>query len=91
MGGDAGRFPAPDDGAGWEVLSDPAAVARDGGMDPDRLARLFELQDFLFGGQNWASVIVRGGRIVWEHGSFMSLPTSRFDVWSCTKSVTATA
>lgn len=45
----------------------------------------------MFGGASWATVVIRGGKLVAEHCSFMGLPTSRFDVWSCTKSFTGTA
>ena len=36
-------------------------------------------------------VIIKDGYLVKEHYSFMTLPGSRFDVWSCTKSFTGIA
>ncbi len=56
-----------------------------------KIDRLFELQSILFGGCSWNAVIIRNGYLVCEHATFMTLPTSRFDVWSCTKSVTGMA
>lgn len=89
---DTGKnVPEPEKGSGWEVLTSDNDHLQKAGVDRSRLERVFELQDFLFGGQNWAAVIVRDGRIVHEHASFMGLATSRFDVWSCTKSLTGTA
>ncbi len=82
-------IPQSDNNAGWETLT--ADTAHQAGVDYAKLDQIFELQDFLFGGQNWAAVVVRHGRIVYEHASFMGLATSRFDVWSCTKSLTGTA
>ena len=37
------------------------------------------------------SVIIKDGFLIKEHYSFMTLPGSRFDVWSCTKSFTGLA
>ncbi len=84
------RFPRSESDGGWEIIT-AEENSQTSGVDFAKLNRVFELQDFLFGGQNCASVIVRNGRIVYEHASFMGLATSRFDVWSCTKSLTATA
>ena len=83
-------FPPPESAGGWRLATDdqPAAEA---GVDAASLRQTFELQDFLFGGQNWACVVIRKGQLVAEHGSFMGLPTSRFDIWSCTKSFTGAA
>jgi hypothetical protein len=82
-------FPPPESAGGWLATDDqPAAEA---GVDAASLRQTFELQDFLFGGQNWACVVIRKGQLVAEHGSFMGLPTSRFDIWSCTKSFTGAA
>ena len=78
-------------GSGWNRLSSDNALADKAGIDIKGLDQHFELQDFLFGGQNFSAVIVRHGQIVYEHASFMGLATSRFDIWSCTKSVTGTA
>lgn len=61
------------------------------GMEKARLSQLFELQDFLLGGQTFSLVVIRGGHLVAEHHSFMGLASSRYDVWSCTKSFTSIA
>lgn len=85
------KYPHADSAGGWPILTDASDIEHFAGMDKAKLDHVFELQDFLFGGQNSAAVVVRKGKIVYEHASFMGLPTSRFDVWSCTKSITGTA
>lgn len=60
-------------------------------MDADKLAQLFKLQTFLFGNFPAGIVIIRNGYLVCEHHTFMSLATSRYDIWSCTKSLTGLA
>ena len=87
----ASEMPQSESDKGWEILGEQHDPTAEPGVDYAKLRQIFELQDFLFGGQNWASVVVRYGRIVHEHASFMGLATSRFDVWSCTKSLTGTA
>ena len=84
-------FPKSESSSGWEFLTADIDTKQVAGVDHAKLDLIFELQDFLYGGQNWAAVVVRHGRIVYEHASFMGLATSRFDVWSCTKSLTGTA
>ncbi len=85
------EYPKPDSFGSWPILTSEEDIARNAGIDKGKLDRVFEMQDFLFGGQNSSAVVVRNGQIVYEHASFMGLHTSRFDVWSCTKSVTGTA
>ena len=86
------HYPESDTGgSGWSILSSEKELTDEAGINKKGLDQLFELQDFLIGGQNFSAVIVRHGRIVYEHASFMGLATSRFDIWSCTKSVTGTA
>ncbi|OED39982.1 serine hydrolase [Chromatiales bacterium (ex Bugula neritina AB1)] len=84
-------YPEPDSGAGWSYLTSVRDTDIRAGMNRAKLDQLFELQDFLFGGQNQATVIIRKGEIVCEHASFMGLATSRFDIWSGTKSLTGSA
>ena len=60
-------------------------------MDVHKLDQLFELQSFLFGSDSWGIVVIRNGYLVREHHTFMGLATSRFDIWSCTKSFTGMA
>jgi CubicO group peptidase (beta-lactamase class C family) len=44
-----------------------------------------------YGTHAFGIAIVRHGYLVREKYSFMTLPTSRFDIWSCTKTFTGTA
>ncbi len=85
------KSPTSNSVGGWSILTSADDIVRHAGMDKAKLDRVFEMQDFLFGGQNSSAIVVRNGHIVYEHGSFMGLSTSRFDVWSCTKSVMGTA
>lgn len=80
--------PSTDD---WRWLDTTDDVRQHANMDADKLQQLFELQMLLFGSFSSAIVIIRNGYLVREHYTFMTLPTSRFDVWSCTKSFTGVA
>lgn len=82
-------FPPRDADGGWRWL-DPAdsAVA---GMDPVRLDTFARAQEVLYGGFSWSMAIIRHGHLVREMASFNVLSTTRFDVWSGTKSFAATA
>jgi CubicO group peptidase (beta-lactamase class C family) len=62
-----------------------------GGFDPDRLDLALELQSLFHGTYAWAIVIIRNGWLVRESCTFTVLPATRFNVWSCTKSVSGTA
>jgi len=61
------------------------------GMDPEKLERLKEAQDFLCGGDSWSAVVIKNGWLVAEMNSFNVLSHTRFDIWSGTKSFTGTA
>lgn len=84
-------YPPPESKGGWYWLETPAEVRAMAGMDAQRLDQIFELHSFLFGSHPWGIVIVRAGYLVREHYTFMGLPNSRFDIWSCTKSFTGAA
>lgn len=84
-------FPPPESQGGWRWFQSPEDVRTHARMDAHKLDQLFELQSFLFGSESWGTVIIRKGYLVREHYSFMGLATSRFDIWSCTKSFTGTA
>lgn len=84
-------FPSPESQDGWQWLNSSDDVRQHAGMDADKLKQLFELQMLLYGSYSSAIVIIRNGYLVREHYTFMGLPTSRFDVWSCTKSFTGIA
>ena len=61
------------------------------GLDPDRLDLVRRRQELLYGGFCWSIVIVRRGYLVREFHTALVSPSTRFDVWSCTKSFTGTA
>ncbi len=84
-------FPPPQSQGGWRWLDTPNDVQTVAGMDAHKLDQLFELQGFLFGSHSYGIAIIRHGRLVREHYTFMGLATTRFDIWSCTKSFTGTA
>lgn len=83
-------YPPSESQGGWPCLA-TEEIASKANMDASKLDRLFDLQSILFGGCSWNAVIIRNGYLVREHATFMTMATSRFDVWSCTKSVTGTA
>ena len=48
-------------------------------------------QQLFFGNHPSSIVIIKNEKIVYEYHSFMTLPQSRFDIWSCTKTFTGLA
>ena len=84
-------YPPAESQGGWRYLENAEEIYKHAKMYAEKLARVFELQDFLFGGYTASTVIIRHGYLVKEHSSFMGLPSSRFDIWSCTKSFTGLA
>ncbi len=83
-------YPPPAAAGDWRWLP-PDDVREIAGIDAEQLERVFALQRHLFGSFAWGAVVIRHGWLVCERYSFMSQPTSRFDIWSCTKSFTSTA
>jgi CubicO group peptidase (beta-lactamase class C family) len=82
--------PPPEAEGGWPWLDRDGA--RDvAGMDPDRLDVIERWHETLFGGESTSVAIVRRGRLVREFHSFNVGQTMRHDLWSGTKSFTATA
>ena len=61
------------------------------GLDPDRLALMHERQVLTHGGSSWSILVIRRGWLAGEWHTFNILVPSRFDIWSCTKSLTGTA
>ena len=84
-------FPPPPSQADWRWLDTAEDARQYAGMDSCKLSRLFEQQMRLFGSYSFGIVVIRHGYLVREHHTFMGLPTSRFDIWSCTKSFTGIA
>jgi CubicO group peptidase (beta-lactamase class C family) len=60
-------------------------------MDPEKIALVLQSEESLYGGDQWAIVIIRHGYLVREFYTFnIPIPT-RFNIWSGTKSFTGTA
>jgi CubicO group peptidase (beta-lactamase class C family) len=84
-------YPPPESRGGWRFCATPEQIRTLAGIDPNKLDRIRQLQEFLYGGDSWGIVIIRHGYLVREFYTFnVQIPT-RFDVWSCTKSFTGTA
>lgn len=84
-------WPLPESQGGWRCLSGEEEVRELGGMDPAILAILEREQELLCAGDSYGVVIVRHGHLVHECYSFNVATTTRFDIWSGTKSLTSTA
>ena len=84
-------YPPPESAGGWRWLADPEQIRTLGGLDPDGLELVRQRQEFLYGGDSWAIVILRHGYLVREYYTFNVLIPTRFDIWSCTKTFTGTA
>lgn len=84
-------FPPPESQGGWRHLTTDDDVRRLAGMDPKRLELIRREHELLVAGSSYAVAIIRHGYLVREFFSFNVSATTRFDVWSCTKSFTGTA
>jgi CubicO group peptidase (beta-lactamase class C family) len=82
-------FPEPESRGGWRWLKNPEEICVIGGMDPDRL--LFACEYHAHFDASAGLVIIRSGHLVTEWYENSALATTRYDIWSCTKSFTATA
>jgi CubicO group peptidase (beta-lactamase class C family) len=60
-------------------------------MDADKLELVRQRQEFLYGSDSWAIVVIRHGYLVREFYAFVVLIPARFHIWSGTKSFTGTA
>jgi hypothetical protein len=60
-------------------------------MNLDKLNDAVEEYKFFFDTYASGIAVIKNGYLIKEHYSFMTLPRSRFDVWSCTKSFTGGA
>lgn len=83
-------FPPPEPEGGWRWLGTPEEVREVGGMDAGKL-RLAAEWNALQASTTSSLVVVRRGHLVAEYHELSALATTRFDVWSCTKSFTSVA
>ncbi len=84
-------FPPAESEGGWRYLATDEEVRDLAGMDPTVLGLLDREQEMLASDSSYGVVIIRKGYLVRECYSFNVSATTRFDVWSCTKSLTSTA
>lgn len=82
-------YPSPESQAGWRWLRSPDEIRVLGGMDPEKLQLACEYNARF--DASAAVVIVRNGYLVAEWYENSALTTTRYDIWSCTKSFTGTA
>jgi CubicO group peptidase (beta-lactamase class C family) len=83
-------FPPPESRGGWRALRSPAEVREVGGMDPRKLDLAAEHNAFQASTTS-SLVVIRRGWLVAEYYEASALATTRYDIWSATKSVTGTA
>jgi CubicO group peptidase (beta-lactamase class C family) len=84
-------YPPPESEGGWRYLSGPDEIRDLAGMDPEKLERVQRRQDILYGSDAWAIIIIRHGYLVREFATFSVHASTRFDIWSGTKSFSGTA
>jgi CubicO group peptidase (beta-lactamase class C family) len=84
-------YPPPESQGGWRWLTDTETIREIAGIDSSQLDQAMQKQEWLYGGDSWGIVIIRHGYLVREHYTFNVLIPTRFDVWSCTKTLTGTA
>jgi len=84
-------YPPPESDGGWRWLQSADDIRELGGMDPAKLEVWARLQSLLYGGFSWSVVVIHHGYLVCEIATFYVLNTARSDIWSGTKSFTATA
>ena len=79
------NFPKSETKGGWKFLK------KNKNVNIKKIRTEINRQQDFFGNYPNSIVIIKDGYVVHEHNSFMTLPQSRFDVWSCTKSFTGFA
>ena len=72
------------DSASWKCIKNK-------NINYKKLQSEINRQQLFFGNYPQSILIIKNGEIIFDHHSFMTLPQSRFDVWSCTKSFTGLA
>ena len=89
MSKDIPYFPNREIEGGWRLISaDHASELLN--INFNLIELEIKRQQLFFGNHPQSTVIIKDGYLVYENHSFMTLPQSRFDIWSCTKSVSYT-
>jgi CubicO group peptidase (beta-lactamase class C family) len=83
-------YPPAESRGGWRWLRTPEEVRGLGGIDPERL-RLAAEYNALVASTTSSVAVIRHGWLAGEWHEVSGLATTRYDVWSCTKSFTGTA
>jgi len=86
-----GYFPPPESAGGWRHLPSDADLSSIGGMSASQLEGVERSQLRGHAGLLWSIVVVRHGYVVFEVHAPVTLASTRFDLWSGSKSFTATA
>ena len=84
-------YPQPESQGGWRFLKDKSEIKSLTNVSLGKLDDLVQRYRLFFDTDVSGIVIIRNGYLIKEYYSFMTLPGSRFDVWSCTKSFTGIA
>jgi CubicO group peptidase (beta-lactamase class C family) len=84
-------YPSPEDEAGWPYLSTRAEIEREAGLASWRIEQALGLAAEAAAPHSFGVVVVRHGLLVAETYSSNVAHRTRFDLWSCTKSLTSLA
>ena len=84
-------FPLPESEGGWRLLDKEIDKSVASNINYEQLNQAIEEYKLFFDNVASGVIVIKDGLLVKEHYSFMTLPGSRFDVWSCTKSFTGIA
>jgi CubicO group peptidase (beta-lactamase class C family) len=84
-------FPPSEADGGWRYAESDEEVREWARLDPRTLALAETQQGSDFGEDSWCISIIRNGVLAAEFRSVDIVDSSRFDVWSCTKSFTSLA
>ena len=80
------HFPLPESEGGWRFLDKEIDKSAASNINYEQLNQAIEEYKLFFDNVASGVIVIKDGLLVKEYYSFMTLPGSRFDVWSCTKS-----
>jgi CubicO group peptidase (beta-lactamase class C family) len=84
-------FPPPEAAGGWRYAVSDEEIRERAHLDPKVLALAATEHEWYYGGHSWCLSVVRNGVLATEFRSLDVMDSSRFDVWSVTKSFTSLA